>query len=150
MRLHMIPVPRPDLLVSVRPRFAHAILEGTKRVELRRVRPAVEAGDTIVFYETSPTCAVVAKAEIRNVASGSATRLWTAARALSGLNRQEFMLYFEGCRTGFAIEFGDVRVFEHPVTLSTLRRAVPGFAPPQSYHYLRRDRSKDRRLAAYL
>ena len=69
---------------------------------------------------------------------------------MSGLERREFLAYFEGAAKGYAIRLHEVAALPRPVTLSTLRRAAPGFAPPQSYHYLRSARARDRRLAACL
>lgn len=146
----MTAAPSQQLLVSIHPRFAQAVVEGTKRVELRRLRPAVVSGDPIVFYETSPTCAVVARAAITRVTTGSPTWLWKSVGGESGLSRREFMGYFSNCPKGFAIAFKSVSVLRVPVTLDALRRAVPDFAPPQSYQYLRQDRARDCRLAACL
>lgn len=146
----MAAAPSHQLLVSIHPRFAQAVVEGTKRVELRRLRPAVESGDPIVFYETAPTCAVVARAVISCVSTGRPYRLWRSVGGESGLTRREFMAYFSNCPMGFAIAFNAVSVLSEPVTLDSLRRAVPDFAPPQSYHYLRQNRARDRRLSACL
>ena len=138
------------LLVSVRPRFAREIMLGTKRVELRRVRPAVGPGDEIVIYETSPTCAVVCRAVVDEVLSGPVARLWRRVGSVSGMARSEFLAYYRGVENGFAIRLHGVESLDVPVSLHTLRRAGPGFAPPQSYHYLLAERARDRRFAACL
>jgi predicted transcriptional regulator len=138
------------LLISIQPRHTKQILSGKKRVELRRVRPAVGAGDEIIVYETFPTCAVVCRALVREVIADAPNRLWRLVGSTSGIDRSEFLDYFDGCDAGFAIRIVEVRVLESPVSLRTLRRAVPGFAPPQSYHYLKTNRPRDRRLAACL
>lgn len=144
----MEPTSARDLLVSIRPRFAWAVIAGLKRVELRRVRPAVDVGGTIVFYATSPVCAVVAVARVAQVIEGPPSRLWKRVGAQTGLARQEFRDYFRGRPTAYAIRFDGLAVRERPVTLAELRRAVPDFAPPQSYWYLREDRARDRTLSS--
>lgn len=125
------------LLLSIQPRFAQAIVDGTKTVELRRVRPTVSAGDRLVFYETSPTRAVVAIATVVGVLAKDPATLRRRVAAKSGLQGEEFLAYFSGCDIGFGIEFCEVVALRSPVTLNDLRRRVPGFTPPQSYHYLR-------------
>lgn len=138
------------LLISIHPRHTTNILNGKKRVELRRIRPGIEGGDEIIIYETFPTCAVVCIAVVSHVIEEEPNRLWRLVGSTSGVGRSEFLEYFRGSDTGYAIGLGDVRAFQSPVTLLALRRAVPGFAPPQSYHYLRSERQRDRRLAACL
>jgi predicted transcriptional regulator len=136
------------LLISVHPRFAELILAGTKRVELRRVRPSIRSGDEVVIYETSPTCAVVCKARVGGVVAAHPDVLWKRCGRLAGVSHDEFFEYFGGRECGYAIKLEAVVELPRPIELRQLRRAVPGFAPPQSYHYLRQDRPRDQRLAA--
>lgn len=139
-----------QLLLSIRPIFARAILAGHKGVELRRVRPAVGPGDEIVVYETSPTSAVVGMATVNRVECASPRVLWTRHGAVSGLTRSEFLEYFRGRDVGYGIVLADVRILDEPVSLQAIRRLVPKFHPPQSYHYLSDERLADRRLVACL
>lgn len=81
--------------------------------------------------------------KISRVTTGSPTLHWKSVGGESGLSKREFMRYFSNCPKS-------VRVLRVPVTLDALRRAVPDFAPPQSYQYLRQDRARDCRLAACL
>lgn len=137
-----------QLLISVHPRFADMILAGTKLVELRRVRPSIQRGDEVVIYETSPTCAVVCLVRVGGVLAAKPDALWRQCGHVSGVSRGDFFQYFCGRPLGYAIKLEAVKPLTRPVELNQLRRAVPGFAPPQSYHYLRTDRARDRRLAA--
>ncbi|WP_237302536.1 ASCH domain-containing protein [Streptomyces sp. S063] len=52
--------PERALLLSLHPRFATAILNGEKTVELRRQRVAVPPGTPVIIYATSPTMALTA------------------------------------------------------------------------------------------
>jgi hypothetical protein len=52
------PVGRP-LMMSLRPRFAQAILDGSKTVELRRTRVLAPPGTTIIIYASAPVISVV-------------------------------------------------------------------------------------------
>jgi predicted transcriptional regulator len=135
-------------LLSIQPKHARKILLGKKKVELRRVRPAVGRGDEVVVYETSPTCAVVCTVVVDEVLVDAPARLWARIGSLSGVDRAEFMDYYGDLERGYAIRMHRVEPLGSPVSLETLRKAVPGFSPPQSYHYLRPDRPRDQRLAA--
>ena len=56
---------------SIRPPYVAMFFDGRKRFEFRTRRPSVEAGDTVLVYETAPTSAVVATAVVGIVYSGS-------------------------------------------------------------------------------
>lgn len=138
------------LLVSIHPRYGEKVRSGEKRAELRRVRPAVVRGDSIVFYETSPTCAIVAYATVCRVVAASPRTLWPLVRDQCCVSREYFGEYFQGRRIGYAIQFRSVAVLDSPIELARIRRHAPQFTPPQSYHYLRQDRAHDRRVVALL
>lgn len=70
------------MLLSVHPRFATAILAGTKTVEVRRQRVAAPSGIPVLLYATAPTMAIVGMARIASVQVASPARFgWPAARA---------------------------------------------------------------------
>src|SRR5438105_780743 len=58
------------LFLPIRPRWALAILEGSKRWELRTRRPSVDSGDVVVLYATSPLRAVVGSFMVGEIISG--------------------------------------------------------------------------------
>jgi hypothetical protein len=64
-------------LVSLRPRFANAILIDTKTVELRRRAITASPGTAVVLYASAPTMAVVGTATLIEVV---ALRPHTACR----------------------------------------------------------------------
>ena len=131
------------LLISLRPRFANDILAGEKRVELRRIRPRISRGDIIVIYASLPVGAIVGFARVLHVTAGAPSLLWKSVGAVSGLRKGEFSEYFRGSSEGFAIHLGTTRRREDPLTLTTLRKKIPGFSPPQCYKYLRPGVRKD-------
>jgi predicted transcriptional regulator len=53
-----------DALISIRPGYANAILDGTKTIELRRRVPELVSGTRLWIYATRPTAAVVGVAPI--------------------------------------------------------------------------------------
>lgn len=122
------------------------ILSGEKRVELRRVRPDVQPGASVVFYQTAPISAVVAQATVVEILTAAPTRLWSLVGADSGCARDAFLAYFADREIGCAIRFRDVLPREKPLGFRTLARAAAGFRPPQSIHYLSPSRSRDRRI----
>lgn len=124
------------LLLSIHPRFAQSIFDGSKTVELRRVVPKLSKGDTVVFYAATPISAVVGTATVDGVVSGSPSRIWREVGTHTGVSRREFRAYFAGSRCAYAIKLTDATAAGHPTTLEQLRRRLPSFRPPQNFMYL--------------
>jgi predicted transcriptional regulator len=127
---------RPALFLSVRPRFAQLILSGKKSVELRRVRPNVQAGDLILLYASSPIRELLGVCTVAGVEVAPAHALWKKHGGQTGVRRAEFDSYFAGCVRAVAISLADVQRVTKPRTLEELRDRLPGFVPPQSFSYI--------------
>lgn len=134
------------LLVSIRAKYADMIFSSDKRVELRRRRPAIGAGDFLIIYASIPTAALIGVAKVTDVIEKSPSSLWRTVRSFSGVTRREFDCYFAGAASAFGIMISQPILSTNPMTLRELRRSVPSFHPPQSYWYLRPERLRDRPL----
>ena len=121
------------ILLSVKPKFASLIVDGSKLVELRRTVPAQTVG-TIAIYSSSPVQAIVALAEVKETIEASPTELWAISKVNGGgLMRAELMDYFHSKRTGFAIMLQNVRVYGKPVQPTKVFKT---FSAPQSFRYI--------------
>jgi predicted transcriptional regulator len=118
-------------LLSVHPRFAVAILDGSKTVELRRTRLPEEVSHVVV-YATRPVQRVVGWFEVTRVERDHPSRLWRRHGRATAVSRKEFNTYFEGAREGTAISVGRVVALDEPLQLGVLG----AMAPPQSHRYL--------------
>ena len=127
-------VTRP-LLMSLRPRFAEAILEGSKTVELRRTRVSAVPGTTIIIYASSPVMSVVGLATLDAVDVDRPNALWRRHGKNLGLTRAEFDVYLAGAESGCALTVTSPRQLPDPYALRWLRDHAD-FQPPQSYRYL--------------
>ena len=124
------------LLLSVRPEYAAMIFAGTKGVELRKVRPQVTSGDTVMVYVTAPVKALSGTVTVDRVVAGKPSFLWRLVRGSAGLSRQEFERYYAGVPTGYVIVFSEARRLPSSVDLEALRSLWEGFQPPRTYAYL--------------
>ena len=122
--------------MSIRPRFADLICEGTKTVELRRRSPKMSAGDTVLLYVSSPVKALAASFVVDEVSEGSPETIWNEVEHQAGVEKQEFDSYFSGAETAVAIKVRDPVSLGEPVALDTLRELWEPFTAPQSYRYL--------------
>lgn len=124
------------LLLSIHPRFAEAIFDGTKKVELRRRAPKLMAGDEVVVYATVPTAAVLGKFTVKSVDSSELRELWQVTRKVAAVSSSEFDAYFDGLDRGVGIWIANTQRYSSSVSLTELRNTIPGFHPPQGFRYL--------------
>lgn len=124
-----------SLLLSVHPRFARAILEGRKTVELRRHRVGASPGAAVILYATSPVMAVLGTAYLDSVDTGEPQTIWQRHGERTDLTEYEFHDYLNGCEVASALLLRRPATLLAPMQLSALR-AVSSFQPPQSYRYV--------------
>ena len=124
------------LLLSIHPRFAEAIFDGTKKVELRRRAPKLIAGDEVVVYATVPTAAVLGKFTVKCVESSELADLWQLTRKVAAVSSSEFDAYFDGLDRGVGIWIANTQRYSSSVSLTELQASIPGFHPPQGFRYL--------------
>lgn len=123
------------LLISIKPRFAALIFNGTKTVELRRQQPRVTTGDTVVVYESSPVMHVTGTAIVKAVESDTPRAIWLRFRKAVGISKREYDAYFDGADQAVAIHLESPSPLSEPVSLEKLRRDFE-INPPQSFRYL--------------
>jgi|TARA_B110000114_G_C15008446_1_gene363739 predicted transcriptional regulator len=123
------------VLFSIKPKYVSLISAGEKTYELRRKCPKVSAGDLALVYESSPTMCLVGAFVIGDIIQAKPASLWRKVGAQSGVSRQEFLEYFNGCETASAIEISQYWNLEQQVPLKQLR-SQNKIEPPQSFRYL--------------
>jgi predicted transcriptional regulator len=121
------------ILLSVKPKFANLIIDGSKLVELRRTVPAQTVG-TIAIYSSSPVQMIVALASVKQTIEASPSKLWEISKDNGGgLTKAGLLAYFDSKKTGFALMLENVRVFKKPVSPTKIFKS---FNAPQSFKYL--------------
>ncbi len=130
-----MPADRRALLLSVRPRYADLLLDGSKSVELRRVRPSVKPGALVLIYASSPARALVGSGRVHAIEAGGPAEIWCRHGSRTGVTPDEYDVYFEGATAAVAISLTGVQPLSRPTPLAELR-ARTGFRPPQSFRYL--------------
>jgi predicted transcriptional regulator len=124
-----------SVLLSVKPRYANALLDGTKTAEIRRRFPDLPLGTVVFVYASSPERRLIGTFAIRGIRRLPADRLWAAYPGQLALTRQEVRDYLRGRREGVAIETADVVRWRRPVTLAEFR-LHSGIDVPQSWRYI--------------
>ncbi len=124
------------VVLSLKPRFAEAILAGVKTVELRRTVPKIVIPTRALLYAASPVRALLGTCVITSVRSADLAVLWHEYGSRSELPFHEFQQYFEGVDVGTALILSEPQALSQPIPLQDLRAKPKGFRPPQSYAYV--------------
>lgn len=123
------------LLLSLRPRFADAILSGTKTVELRRRPVNAEPGTQVILYSSSPVTAVVGTARLSGVTVSDPETAWSKHQHFLGLTKDEYDGYLDGSANAYLLHLTQVCTLNEPLHLHQLRQDG-AFHPPQSFRYI--------------
>lgn len=118
-------------LISIHPRFANAILDGSKQVEFRKVGFKREITH-VLLYATSPIQQIIGYVEVSEIEERSPAALWRSYREVAGIERAEFFAYYRGKKTGVAVKLRRPQRLARPLALGALHQ---GAAPPQSFLY---------------
>lgn len=124
------------LLLSIRPKFAEMIFNGTKTIELRRVKPNLTINDIVVVYVTSPIKQIWGSFIVSSIICLPIAELWQSVEISAGVTKDEFFDYFLGVEYGYGIVISNISSVVEPIDLIDIRRIWNGFTPPQSYRYL--------------
>lgn len=119
------------VLLSIKPEFVEKILNGTKKFEFRKGIFKNDNVKSVVIYSTMPVGLIVGEFDIINIIEDNPVNLWRRTKKHAGISKHFFDSYFERREKAFAIEIGNIRVYDSPIKLSSL-----GVTAPQSYRYL--------------
>jgi predicted transcriptional regulator len=121
------------LLLSIKPKFANAILDGTKRFEFRRALFRRKDVERVIIYASSPEQKVLGEFLIDDVLSLAPASLWRRTHAHAGIDKRYFDRYFAGRQKAHAIKIKSVVRYQHPLDL---KRDFGVTRPPQSFRYV--------------
>lgn len=124
------------LFLSLKPKYAAAILSGDKTIELRRSRPLLNSPTSALLYASSPQMALVGSCVVERVISLPVGDLWGDYGAKTGVSYDEYSDYFEGKSTANGLVLSEVTPLSEPVGLEQIRKLWAGFQPPQSFLYV--------------
>ena len=128
---------QPSLLLSIRPKFAHRILEGKKTVEVRRRFSKRWVGHRIAIYSSSPERAVVGEADIVMIEVDSPECIWERYGQQMGCDMGEYLAYGQDKDKVVAIGLDNISRSVTPLEMDLLDSMFGHpVRPPQSYFLL--------------
>ncbi len=119
------------ILLSVKPQYAHKLIDGTKKFEYRKHLPLRKVSKILV-YSSYPEKKVIGELEVVGTVSMKKTPLWEKTKTYSGITRDEFRKYFQGCTLAYAFALGKSTKYEKPFELSDYNISHA----PQSFLYI--------------
>ncbi len=118
-------------LLSIKPIYANAILDGRKTVEFRK-RPFKRPVSHVVIYATTPVQRVIGWFQTKHFEQMSPSALWNRFASVGGISKEDFNIYYDGSESGVAIHVDKPRRLAKSVSIKQTKVA----AAPQSYTYL--------------
>lgn len=124
-----------NVIISIRPEYANKIIDGEKKIELRRKFPIQEIeGGIALIYASSPIQKIIGHAIIKEVKKLSINELWKKYGKQACVTKDFFLDYFNGLDEGFAL------ILDNPIKLADpldIRRMESEFcvSAPQSFRY---------------
>jgi predicted transcriptional regulator len=126
------------LVVSIKPEFAQKIFNGEKSIELRKSAPNVSPGDTMVVYCTDPVKAVIGVCEVKEVLKMKPAQLWRSHNEALGIDKKRYEAYYSNVTIAVGIVLASASRLVKEIPLSTLKKNIPTFQPPQTFRYYQR------------
>ena len=121
------------VVLSVRPKYVEAIVDGSKHFEFRRSIFNLTKAQRVFIYCTFPTKKIVASFKVGSVDKDRPEKLWERYHEHCGIEEEDFFRYFEGCEKGYAIGISDLICFRIPIDPLELNSE---FRAPMSFCYL--------------
>ena len=124
-----------NAVLSIRPRFCQMIFDGQKLYEYRK-RVFARSVDKVYVYASKPICKIVGYFTIDNVIEDSVSHVWQMTHEGSGITKEYYNAYFNGCETAHAIKISNVVKLDTPIAP---KEVIKSFTAPQNYVYLESD-----------
>ena len=112
---------RKTVVMSLKPRYSDLIVEGQKTVELRRQPISNLEGLRRIRLRNKPSDGITLSVQSCQGSFRLRPEVWTQLFDRTGIRKKEFLKYFAGCATAYALEIEAVWVFKNPVSLDNLR-----------------------------
>jgi predicted transcriptional regulator len=106
-----------SLLISLHPRFAEPVLDGSAAIVVRRTRIGAPGGTLLILCATAPTKAVVGVATLRRQDTDLAEAIWCRHEHDMAMHREEFDAYLAGASRATALVLTAPRQLRRPARL---------------------------------
>lgn len=120
-----------NVLLSIKPKYANAILLGQKLVEFRKLVFKKEI-ERVYIYSSAPEQRIIGYFTIEDIISDTPKKLWQEFSEVGSISEEDFFDYFANKKIGYSIKIKDVTRFRRS---KNPKEIFENFVPPQSYMY---------------
>ncbi|MGC8657192.1 MAG: hypothetical protein ACP5UL_05555 [Thermoplasmata archaeon] len=121
-----------NVLLSIKPKYANAILNGEKEYEFRKVVFKKKNIEKVYIYSSSPVKRIVGVFIVGGIIEDTPIQIWKKCHSKSGIDKKEFFTYFKNSDKGYAIKIHDPKSMDEPIDP---KKIFHDFVPPQSFFY---------------
>lgn len=118
--------------MSIRPKYAQAILDGSKLYEYRKRLPKNTDIQKVYLYASKPTKAIIAYFTIGLVISDNPQKVWELTSKDGGITKKQFNDYFKCHSLAHAIKIEGVTKLVTPLDPKAI---IKDFVAPQNFIY---------------
>ena len=121
------------VLISIKPKYAKQIFEGTKKYELRKNLWSLGTKNIIIVYASEGCKFIMGEFKTTKIIEDTPINIWNKYQDDLGITKEKFFEYFKNKEVAYAIRVDNYIKYDEPRLLSdiNIRRA------PQSYMYLK-------------
>lgn len=120
-----------NVLLSIKPKYANAILAGKKLVEFRKLTFKQKI-ERVYIYSSSPEQRITGYFTIEDIISDTPEKLWREFSKVGSITEEDFFDYFANKEIGYSIKIKTVNKFKKS---KDPKEIFKNFVAPQSYMY---------------
>ena len=120
-----------NVLLSIKPKYAKAILSGEKKVEFRKTKFAQEV-EKVYIYSSSPDQKILGYFIIERIIADTPDKLWKKFKEVGSIAKADFFDYYINKDLAYAIMIKSYKKFKSPINP---KKVFKKFTAPQSYIY---------------
>lgn len=120
-----------EVIISIKPEYALAIIKGWKRIEFRKSKPDIEVGTRCYIYASAPYKMIIGYFIYWGCVIRQKDKLWEKVQSIAGITKEEYDAYYKKQDLAYGwIIMGYKKMEPFPIEVFDLKR------PPQSYQYI--------------
>lgn len=127
-----VPYKHKYVLISIKPEYASAIVEGRKQVEFRK-RVFSDTVERAFVYSSSPIKSILGSFAIRHIEKGTPNYIWERYSKCGCISKSKYYDYFQNHDVAFGIEILKFDSYRHPLDPFCIDSK---FRAPQSFCYI--------------
>lgn len=108
------------LLLPILPEYVKQILEGTKRVEYRKIVRKDTSVNQVLIYQSSDIRKIVAEFRISEIIQGTPEQVWNMTNDVGGITKEDYFQYFKDKSVAYAYRISDLEIYEEPINLKDI------------------------------